>query len=146
MDSQLPDDLRELPSSVSKPPTLYLGGASPPPPPHEQSARRYGSGVDVLKHGSDVTALSFNPDGGILAVATLDGQIALWDAKTAEQTGSIDGRADVAGGRSALSKASKRNALGTKHFSSLAFSADGTAVLAGDGAPVEYNAEQNTRA
>ena len=51
------------------------------------------------------------------------------DAKEAEQTGSIEGRADVSGGRSALSKASKKN--NTSCFHSLAFSADGTAVLAG---------------
>jgi len=85
--------------------------------------------VDVLQHQSDVTALAFSADGATLAVSTLDGQIALWDAKEAEQIGAIEGRADVTGGRSALSKASKRN--NTSCFSSLAFSADGTAILAG---------------
>ena len=76
--------------------------------------------VDVLQHQSDVTALAFSADGATLAVSTLDGQIALWDAKEAEQIGAIEGRADVTGGRSALSKASKRN--NTSCFSSLAFS------------------------
>lgn len=89
------------------------------------------SAVDVLRHSSDVTAIAFSPDGAVLACCTLDGQIALWDAKEAEQTGSIDGRADVAGGRSALSKASKRNALGSVCFHSVAFTADGSAVIAG---------------
>jgi periodic tryptophan protein 2 len=89
------------------------------------------SAVDVLKHNSDVTAIAFSPDGLTLACCTLDGQICLWDAKEAEQTGSIDGRADVAGGRSSLSKASKRNARGGVCFHSVAFTADGGAVLAG---------------
>ena len=53
------------------------------------------SSIDVLKHNTDVTALAFSPDGGTLAVATLDGQIAIWDAKEAEQTGALDGRASV---------------------------------------------------
>jgi periodic tryptophan protein 2 len=60
--------------------------------------------IDVLQHNSDVLAVAFQPDGRLLATATLDGQINLWDAKEAEQTGTIDGRRDIQGGRSALSK------------------------------------------
>ena len=89
------------------------------------------SAVDVLRHSSDVTALAFSPDGATLAACTLDGAIALWDAKEAEQTGSIDGRADVMGGRSSISKASKKNAAGAVCFHSIAFSADGGGILAG---------------
>lgn len=89
------------------------------------------SAVDVLRHNADVTAITFSPDGATLAACTLDGQIAIWDAKEAEQTGTIDGRADVTGGRSSLSKASKKNAAGSVCFHSIAFSADGSAVLAG---------------
>ena len=102
--------------------------------------------IDTLRHGSDVTALAFTQTGATLAVATLDGQIQMWDAKEAEQTGTIDGRADAAGGRYALSKASKRNSLGSKHFSSIAFSADGTAVLAGGNSKFVclYDAEEKT--
>ena len=89
------------------------------------------SAVDVLRHASDVTAVAFSPNGATLACAALDGSIALWDAREAEQVGSIDGRADLTGGRSAVSKASKRNTEGSACFQSIAFSADGTAVLAG---------------
>ena len=88
------------------------------------------SAVDVLRHDTDVTALAFSPDGGTLAVASLNGQISIWDAREAQQKGSIDGRADLLGGRSAISKASKRNTAATACFHSLAFSADGSAVLA----------------
>ena len=67
----------------------------------------------------------------MLAAATLDGAIALWDARDASQVASIDGRSDVAGGRSVLSKVSSKNAHGSKCFRSLCFSADGGALLAG---------------
>ena len=40
-----------------------------------------GRAKEVLQHGSDVLALAYRPDGQELAVATLDGNIALWDLK-----------------------------------------------------------------
>lgn len=44
----------------------------------------YGGGraKETLQHGADVLALAYRPDGNELAVATLDGNIALWDLKT----------------------------------------------------------------
>ena len=44
----------------------------------------YGGGraKETLQHGADVLALAYRPDGNELAVATLDGSIALWDLKT----------------------------------------------------------------
>ena len=87
------------------------------------------SSIDVLQHNADVLDLAFQPGGARLAVATLDGQITLWDAKEAQQCGNIDGRADVAGGRSALSRVGKANR--THAFRSLSFSPDGAALLAG---------------
>jgi len=89
------------------------------------------SSIEVLQHGADVLAVAFSPDGSMLAAATLDGAIALWDARDASQVASIDGRSDVAGGRSVLSKVSSKNAHGSKCFRSLCFSADGGALLAG---------------
>ena len=89
--------------------------------------------IDVLQHDSDVLAIAFQSDGALLASATLDGGISLWDAKEAEQVGAIDGRADVAGGRSLLSKVTAKNSSSGKCFRSLAFSADGTCLLAGGG-------------
>ncbi len=89
------------------------------------------SSIDVLKHSSDVLAIAFHPSGSTLAVATLNGEIALWDAREAVQTATIDGRADISGGRSALSRVSARNQSGGRCFRSLCFSADGRSVLAG---------------
>ena len=85
----------------------------------------------MLQHGADVLAVAFSPDGSMLAAATLDGAIALWDARDASQVASIDGRSDVAGGRSVLSKVSSKNSHGSKCFRSLCFSADGGALLSG---------------
>ena len=50
--------------------------------------------------GSDGTAVTFRPDGGQVAVATLNGQITFYDSQTGSQTGSIDGRSDLEIGRS----------------------------------------------
>ena len=41
----------------------------------------------------------WSPEGGSLAVATLDGAVVLWDAPTLTQLGSIKGRQDLRNGR-----------------------------------------------
>ena len=82
--------------------------------------------IDVLQHNADVLSVAFQPGGALLAVSTLDGCITLWDAKEATQAAVIDGRADIAGGRSALSKVTAKNSSAGKSLNSLAFSADGT--------------------
>ena len=87
--------------------------------------------IDVLMHGADVLDVAFSPDGATLAVSTLDGAISIWDAKDAQQVGTIDGRRDITGGRSLLSKVTRKNSSGGKSFRSLDFSADGTLLLAG---------------
>ena len=39
--------------------------------------------------------LAWSPEGGSLAVATLDGAVVLWDAPTLTQLGSVEGRQDL---------------------------------------------------
>lgn len=44
-------------------------------------------------------SLSYRPDGQQLAVATLNGEISIWDPKSAKQTGSINGTYDLEASR-----------------------------------------------
>lgn len=44
-------------------------------------------------------SLSYRPDGHQLAVATLNGEISIWDPQLATQTGTISGRHDLEAGR-----------------------------------------------
>lgn len=53
--------------------------------------------IDLM---ADVTAVCFKPNGEEVAVATLNGNIYIFDVKTAEQTASIEGKADLTGGKS----------------------------------------------
>ncbi|KAJ1640035.1 quinon protein alcohol dehydrogenase-like superfamily, partial [Pavlovales sp. CCMP2436] len=85
---------------------------------------------DVLKHSTDVLALAFNHDGSLLCTSTLDGQLSLWDVEMAEQVGTIDGRKDVLGGKSAGSRVSANNNSANQSFRAVSFSADGELLLA----------------
>lgn len=87
--------------------------------------------VETLTVSSDVLALAFRPDGAELAGATLDGQITFFDIRSGKQTNMIDGRRDISGGRKAGDKVSAANNSSTKAFTSLAYTADGTCILAG---------------
>lgn len=40
--------------------------------------------MEALQHSHDVLALAYRPDGKLLASATLDGQIYLWDPQEAQ--------------------------------------------------------------
>ena len=55
--------------------------------------------LEILQHQHDVLALAWRPDGKLLASATLDGQIYLWNAADAVLEGVIEGRRDIKGGR-----------------------------------------------
>jgi periodic tryptophan protein 2 len=87
--------------------------------------------VEPFMLSSDVLALAFRPDGNELAAATLDGQIAFWDVGLGKQTGIIDGRKDISGGRKADDRIAATNNASGKAFNSLAYSADGRCILAG---------------
>jgi periodic tryptophan protein 2 len=87
--------------------------------------------TDVLQHNHDVLALAWHPDGKHLASSTLDGQIYYWNAIDAEIEFVIHGRRDIAGGRSKYDRRAYENASSGRAFTSLAFSADGSFLLAG---------------
>jgi periodic tryptophan protein 2 len=66
-----------------------------------------------------------------VTVSTLDGQLTFWEIENAEQLGHIDGKKDISGGRKASDRMTAANNPATKHFNTIAYSADGTCVLAG---------------
>lgn len=86
---------------------------------------------EPLAQQADVLAVVHRPDSKQLAVSTLDGQLTFWEVESAEQLGHIDGRGDIAGGRRARDRMTAANNPATKHFNAIAYSADGSCVLAG---------------
>ena len=56
-------------------------------------------------------AVAYRPDGGELAVATLSGQIQLFDPAWATQTGAIEGRADLGSGRADADQITAKKSL-----------------------------------
>jgi periodic tryptophan protein 2 len=57
--------------------------------------------------------VAYKPDGTEIAVTTLDGQISFWNVHTANQTGSIEGRADLGYTRKENDKiTAKKSSLG----------------------------------
>lgn len=86
---------------------------------------------EPLQLQADVLDVAFRPDSLQLAVSTLDGQITFWKVSEAEQEAGVDGRRDVSGGRKISDRRTAANASGTKSFSTIRYSADGTCILAG---------------
>lgn len=87
--------------------------------------------VEPLTLSSDVLSLAFRPDGVELAASTLDGQITFFDVRSGKQSNVVDGRKDVSGGRKADDRVAAANSSSTKTFTSLAYTADGSCLLAG---------------
>lgn len=90
-----------------------------------------GKHVEIFRHNSDVLAIVYRPDGKQLATSTLDGQIIFWDVQNGIQTGTIEGRKDISGGRRANDRTTAANSSSGKSFNSLCYTADGSCILAG---------------
>ncbi|WPH03734.1 WD40 repeat-like protein [Acrodontium crateriforme] len=86
---------------------------------------------EPLQMQADVLCVAVSPDSKQAAVSTLDGQLTFWSLDEGSQQTGLDGRRDVSGGRKITDRRTAANAAGTKSFSTLAYSADGTVVLAG---------------
>jgi periodic tryptophan protein 2 len=86
---------------------------------------------EPLQLMADVLCVAFRPDSKQVAVTTLDGQLTFWSVSEASQQNGIDARRDVSGGRKLTDRRTAANVAGTKHFTTVTYSADGTCVLAG---------------
>jgi periodic tryptophan protein 2 len=90
-----------------------------------------GAATESLRHSSEVLALAWRPDGRRIVVATRDGQLHFWDPQDGRQTGVIVARGDASGGRTTLSEITAKTADASRHFSTVAYSTDGSLVIAG---------------
>ncbi|XP_066947733.1 periodic tryptophan protein 2 homolog [Macrobrachium rosenbergii] len=80
---------------------------------------------------SDGLFVTFRPDGKQIAVATMDGQIQMFEPNTGKQQGSISGRPDLGAGRADADKITAKKNLESKCFTTLCYSSDGQYILAG---------------
>ncbi|KZS87249.1 WD40 repeat-like protein, partial [Sistotremastrum niveocremeum HHB9708] len=87
--------------------------------------------VEPFMLSSEVLAVAYRPDGKELAASTLDGQIIFWEVSEGKQTGIIEGRKDISGGRKVADRVTAANSTSGKSFNSIAYTADGTCLLAG---------------
>ena len=87
--------------------------------------------METLQHSFDVVCLDWRPDGKNLVVGTLSGSLDFWDAQEGELMFSIDGQRDISGGRKENDRMVAANNSSSRHFTSVAYSADWECVLAG---------------
>ena len=85
---------------------------------------------EPLPTTSDLLCVAVRPDSQQLAASTLDGQLTFWNLGTSVQDSVMSGRRDISGGRAFGSRRTAASAPGTKSFNSLAYSADGSCLLA----------------
>lgn len=86
---------------------------------------------EPLQMQADVLDVAFRPDSKQIAVSTLDGQLTFWSVSEASQETGVDARRDVSGGRKLTDRRTAANAAGTKAFNCVAYSTDGSCVIAG---------------
>jgi periodic tryptophan protein 2 len=86
---------------------------------------------EPLQLMADILSVAFRPDSKQIAVTTLDGQLTFWNVSDAAQQNGVDARRDVSGGRKMSDRRTAANVAGTKAFTTVKYSADGTCVLAG---------------
>eukprot|EP00842_Homolaphlyctis_polyrhiza_P001800 jgi/Hompol1/2620/HPOL_002982-RA len=86
---------------------------------------------EMFEQQSEVLSIAYTPDGKYLAATTLNGQINVWNLDLAKQVSSIEGRKDISGGRSETDRTTAENSASGKCFTSLCFTSDGSAIIAG---------------
>jgi len=86
---------------------------------------------EPLQLMADILCVAFRPDSKQIAVTTLDGQLTFWNVSDAAQENGLDARRDVSGGRKMSDRRTAANVAGTKAFTTVKYSADGSCVLAG---------------
>ena len=86
---------------------------------------------EPIRLQADVLQVAFRPDSKQVAVSTLDGQLTFWSVSEISQEAGVDGRRDVSGGRKMSDRRIAANVAGTKSLNCIAYSADGSCIIAG---------------
>ena len=88
--------------------------------------------MQIIQMNSQITALSFRPDGKEVAVATLNGQVSFYNPETLNQVSTVlDASKDLDQGRRIADKRTAKNNPSSKYFSCLSYSSDSNILLAG---------------
>lgn len=88
--------------------------------------------VEKLDHPAEVLAIAYRRDGGRLVCACMDGALHVWEPNDARLLCVIDAARDLERSDRFLSPGGpKRARAAAPHFSAVAFSADGSCVIAG---------------
>uniref|UniRef100_A0A6P7HF49 Periodic tryptophan protein 2 homolog n=1 Tax=Diabrotica virgifera virgifera TaxID=50390 RepID=A0A6P7HF49_DIAVI len=90
-----------------------------------------GSAHETIELTADGICTAFKPDGQEVAVATLNGQITVFNVKTSTQVSLIEGRNDLGSGIAETDLVTAKQTLKAKSFTSLCWSADGESLIAG---------------
>ena len=85
---------------------------------------------ETLQLTSDLLCVTVRPDSAQIAASTLDGSLTFWDVENSVQQATMDGRRDVSGGRTLSSRRTAASTPGTKAFTCITYSADGSCLLA----------------
>jgi periodic tryptophan protein 2 len=87
--------------------------------------------TETFEHGCDVLACAFRPDGKEICCSATNGNLYFWDVEAGAQVCIIEGRHDISGGRLTTDAMTAQNSSRSKFFTSVAYTADGSCVLAG---------------
>jgi len=87
--------------------------------------------TESLQHNSDVVCVACRPDGKEVCSGTIRGLLSFWDVESGKLKFEIDGRRDIAGGRKMNDRMASDNNASSRYFTSIAYSADGSCLLAG---------------
>ncbi|KAM3138460.1 hypothetical protein pb186bvf_009374 [Paramecium bursaria] len=98
---------------------------------HDLNARgsKSGSGGDLMLHSSEITAIAVRDK--VASVATMKGEIVIWDIKDSQIIFTMDVSKDIQGGRITGEMVSAQKNQNTKFFNCLEYSKDGQYLLGG---------------
>mmetsp|Transcript_8074 Transcript_8074/g.17203 ORF Transcript_8074/g.17203 Transcript_8074/m.17203 type:complete len:927 (-) Transcript_8074:65-2845(-) len=89
------------------------------------------SAPETFENGADVVCVAFRPDGNQLCSGTIRGLLRFWNVEDGSLICEIDGQKDIKGGRKINDRMTADNNASSRYFTSIAYSADGTCLLAG---------------